>query len=87
MAWVVGLSSGSSERRRSEPKSWLNFDDVAHCRNVESFNAFVEQFLSERGLARAREIETLISEEAFLLAEYLRNEEESWIPRIVAPVQ
>jgi hypothetical protein len=50
MLRVVRLSSGSSERRRSEPKSWLNFDDVAHCRNVESFYAFVEQFLSERGL-------------------------------------
>jgi len=46
---VVDLSSPSSERRR-EPKSWLNFDDVANCRNVESFNAFVEQYVSERGL-------------------------------------
>ena len=50
MLWVVGLSSGSSERRGREPRCWLNFDDVAHCRSVESFNAFVEQFLSERGL-------------------------------------
>jgi len=50
MLWgIVRLSSGSSERRK-EPKQWLNFDDVAHCRNVESFYAFVEQFLSERGL-------------------------------------
>ena len=48
---VVGLSSGSSEPCRSEPKCWLNSDYVAHCRSVESFNAFVEQFLSERGLA------------------------------------
>lgn len=47
---VVQLNSGSSKRRRRELKQWLNFDDVAHCRNVESFNAFVEQFLSERGL-------------------------------------
>jgi len=47
---VAELSSGSSERRHSEPKCWLNFDDVAHCRSIESFNAFVEQFLSERGL-------------------------------------
>jgi hypothetical protein len=47
---VVGLGSGSSERRRREPKCWLRFEDVAHCRDVESFNAFVEQFLSERGL-------------------------------------
>jgi hypothetical protein len=47
---VVSLSSGSSERRRREPKSWLKFEDVVHCRDVESFNAFVEQYLSERGL-------------------------------------
>ena len=44
------LSSDSSERDHKEPKSWLKFDDVAHCRSVESFNAFVEQYLSERGL-------------------------------------
>jgi hypothetical protein len=43
MLWVVGLSSGSSERRCVERKDWLNFDDVVHCRSVESFNAFVEQ--------------------------------------------
>jgi hypothetical protein len=48
--WGVGLSSGSSKRRRVEPKGWLKFNDVANCRNVESFNAFVEQFLSERKL-------------------------------------
>jgi hypothetical protein len=43
--------SGSSERRgRSEPKYWLNFDDLTYCCNVESFDAFVEQYLSERGL-------------------------------------
>jgi len=47
---VVQVDSGSSERRRGEPKQWLNFDDVAHCRDVASLNAFVEQFLSERGL-------------------------------------
>ena len=47
---VVELSSDSSERRRREPKCWLKFDDVIHCCDVESFNAFVEQFLSERGL-------------------------------------
>ena len=49
---VVEVSSGSSERQRSEPKCWLNFDDVAHCRGAESFNAFVEQFLSKRALRK-----------------------------------
>ena len=47
---VVELNSSSSERSRREPKCWLKFDDVIRCRDVESFNAFVEQFLSERGL-------------------------------------
>ena len=47
---VVELSSGSSERRRYEPKCWLKFEDVVHCRDVASFNAFVEQFVSERRL-------------------------------------
>jgi len=56
--WVVRLSSGSSERRRSEPKSWLNFDDVAHCRDVASLNAFIEQFLSERGLVGEARLRT-----------------------------
>jgi hypothetical protein len=51
---VVQLSSGSSERRYVERKGWLNFDDVAHCRSVESFNAFVDQYLSERGLVGER---------------------------------
>ena len=44
------MSSDSSERHHKEPKSWLKFDDVVHCRSVESFNAFVEQYLSEHGL-------------------------------------
>jgi hypothetical protein len=48
---VVALSSGSCERRRREPKCWLKFEDVVHCRDVESLNAFIEQFLAERGLA------------------------------------
>ena len=47
---VAELNSGSSECRRREPKCWLKFEDVVHCRDVESFNAFVEQFLAERGL-------------------------------------
>jgi len=33
---VVELSSGSSERSRHEPKCWLKFEDVVHCRDVKS---------------------------------------------------
>jgi len=32
---------------------------------------------------KKQEIETLINEEAYLLAKYLRNERKTWIPRIV----
>ena len=44
----------------------------------------------EKGVATSRmrggecqEIETLINEEALLLAGYLRNEKQKWIPRLV----
>jgi hypothetical protein len=33
-------------------------------------------------MGNTQEIETLISEEALLLAQYLRNEKENWIPRL-----
>jgi hypothetical protein len=33
-------------------------------------------------MGKHQEIETLISEDALVLAEYLRNEKETWIPRI-----
>jgi hypothetical protein len=32
---------------------------------------------------KQQELETLINEEALLIARYLRNERDSWIPRIV----
>jgi hypothetical protein len=35
-------------------------------------------------MGKQQEIETLINEEAMLFAEYLRNEKQSWIPRIVS---
>ena len=54
----MAMGSGSSERRRCEPKCWLKFDDVVNCRDVESFNAFVEQFLSERRLVGKKRKDT-----------------------------
>jgi len=38
-----------------------------------------------RQRAKKQEIETLIYEEAFLIAKYLRNERKNWIPRIAVP--
>jgi hypothetical protein len=45
-----------------------------------------EYFQTKIGIPRIRmgneqEIETLINEEALLLAMYLRNEKQTWIPR------
>jgi len=33
-------------------------------------------------MGKGQEIETLINEEALLLAMYIRNEKDAWIPRI-----
>ena len=50
-------------------------------------------FISARGtkveiprirMGKSQEIETLINEEAYLLAMYLSNEKASWIPRIAS---
>lgn len=48
-----------------------------------------EYFLKEVKIPRYRmgerqELETLINEEAMLFAKYLRNERQTWIPRIVS---
>jgi hypothetical protein len=36
-------------------------------------------------IGKKQTIETLINEEALLLAKYLRSERETWIPRIAIP--
>ena len=38
-------------------------------------------------MGKQQEIETLVSEEAFLFAAYLRNEKDQWVPRIVKLAQ
>jgi len=35
-------------------------------------------------MGKKQEIETLINEEALLFAQYLRNEKQTWIPRIAS---
>ncbi|MCK4478096.1 hypothetical protein KAU88_06180 [Candidatus Bathyarchaeota archaeon] len=37
-------------------------------------------------IGKKQTIETLISEEALLLAKFLRDERKTWIPRIAIPV-
>jgi hypothetical protein len=45
------------------------------------FNSFAETPRIRHG--KRQELETLISEEALILANYLRHERKEWIPRIV----
>jgi hypothetical protein len=60
-----------------------NLDTMSMFRNLnEYFSMKVEIPRIRNG--RSQEIETLISEEAFLLAMFLRNERKTWIPRIAS---
>lgn len=43
--------------------------------------------MSRMRMGSQQEIETLISEEAMLFAQYLRNEKVKWIPRIALPLE
>ena len=53
------------------------------CRLFEYFQTKVYIPRVKRG--RKQKLETLINEEAFLMARYLRIKGESWVPRIAVP--
>lgn len=68
--------------RKKGKRQYLNNTDTGNM--LRSLN---EYFSMKVGIPRIRygdsqEIETLIGEEASLLAKYLRNERQTWIPRI-----
>lgn len=54
---------------------------------AEELNLFFERKVDVPRIKHGSKqtIDTLISEEAFLLAQYLRNEKQTWIPRIANP--
>jgi hypothetical protein len=61
-------------------------------KNRELVHCLDKYFESKVNIARIRrggrqEIETLINEEALLLAKYLRNERQTWVPRIASLTQ
>ena len=73
------------EEKHSNKKGKRQYlkDDLAN----EFTNKLNEYFLSKVSIPRIKvgaqqEIETLINEEAFLFAKYLRDERPTWIPRI-----
>jgi len=51
---------------------------------VKSLNQYFKNIVTipRMRMGKRQEIETLISEEALLFAQYLRNEKQTWIPRI-----
>jgi CRISP-associated protein Cas1 len=74
----------TEKRANKKAKRQYLKDDLAN----EFTNKLNDYFLSEVCIPRMKvgnkqEIETLISEEALLLAKYLRHERKDWIPRIV----
>ncbi len=78
------LKSEDCSANRKGMRQYLNDD-----KTNELVNGLNRYFEGRVGIPRIRrgerqEMETLIGEEAFLFAEYLRDEKPAWIPRIVA---
>jgi CRISPR/Cas system-associated endonuclease Cas1 len=51
-------------------------------KNNEFLDKLEEYFQKKVRKGKRQEIETLINEEAFLLARYIRTEKETWTPRV-----
>jgi CRISPR/Cas system-associated endonuclease Cas1 len=70
---------------RKGKREYLN--DLQSSAFVKNLNEYFQTnvSISRMRMGRQQEIETLISEEALLFAQYLRNEKEEWIPRIALP--
>jgi len=78
------LKEEDCSANRKGKRQYLN-----EAKNRDLLNRLNKYFEKRVAIPRMRrgehqEIETLISEEALLLAEYLRDEKSTWIPRIVA---
>jgi CRISPR/Cas system-associated endonuclease Cas1 len=78
------LKSEDFSTDRKGKREYLNDHETRDL--VKNLNQY---FQSKVKIPRIRmggrqEIETLINEEAFLFAQYLRNEKQTWIPRIAS---
>jgi hypothetical protein len=74
-------SEDFSTKRKGE-REYLN-DSLTHGL-IRSLNEYFQTKIEipRISMGKEQEIETLINEEALLLAMYLRNEKQTWIPRI-----
>jgi len=72
----------SVSRKRKGKREYLNDRQTRHL--MKELDALFESEVEEKNIKVGRRptIETLISEEALLLSEFLRNERKTWTPRI-----
>lgn len=79
------LKSEDCSANRKGQRQYLNDENTNKL--VNELNAHFQAKLVIPRIRRGQkqEIETLINEEALLLAQYLRNEEKTWVPRTAKP--
>jgi len=81
--WLVFARANYSANRKGKRQY------LSEAKNRDLLNRLSKYFEKKVTIPRIRrgehqEIETLISEEAFLFAKYLRDEKPTWIPRIAS---
>ena len=77
-------AEGFSSRRKGK-RQYLN--ETMTDEFIMRLNAYFESEVEipRIKVGKRQEIETLINEEVMLLGKYLRDERESWVPRIAIP--
>ena len=72
-----------ASRKRKGKREYLNGSQTRNL--MKQLNAFFESVVEVPRIrvGKRQTIETLINEEAWLFAKYLRNERKTWKPRIV----
>ena len=77
------VKSESVSRKRKGKREYLN--DANTRRMMKELNRYFESKVDVPLIrhGKRQRIETLINEEALLLAKYIRDERKTWVPRIV----
>jgi hypothetical protein len=81
------VKSESLSRKRFGKREYLNDADTKGL--MRALNQYFENMVEMPRIrvGERQTIETLINEEALLIAKYLRNEIKTWMPRIVSRCQ
>jgi hypothetical protein len=81
--WLSGFWFSPRERARGKRQYINDIKTRDLMRRIDAYFRTIVKVPRVR-MGERQEIETLINEEALLLARYLRDEKPSWHPRIVA---